>query len=169
MLRALLQMAVVLGTLTGTLSAQTTQPLFLIERTKNVNKLYYEVNITKNGEINSKEPIKAFWIMWAKDSTGKTTEPLSFIEKKMAYGYNVESDPSGQYYNMVLKPFKERLIKISLLNGIARAQMLINGQPSYFEKMYIYSKGDSKPDSIKLYGTEIESGTRKYELVIPKK
>ena len=155
--------------LSGLALAQTTQPLFLIERTKNINKLYYEANITKNGEINAKEPIKAFWIMWAKDSTGKTTEPLSFIEKKMAYGYNVELDPSGKHFNMTLKPFKERLIKISLLNGKARAEMLINGQPSVFEKMYIYSKGDSKPDSIKLYGTEIESCTRKYELVIPKK
>lgn len=155
--------------LSGLALAQATQPLFLIERTKNINKLYYEANITKNGEINAKEPIKAFWIMWAKDSTGQTTEPLSFIEKKMAYGYNVEPDPSGKHYNMTLKPFKERLIKISLLNGTARAEMLINGQPSAFEKMYIYSKGDSKPDSIKLYGTEIESGTRKYELVIPKK
>ena len=155
--------------LSGLALAQTTQPLFLIERTKNVNKLYYEANITKNGEINAKEPIRAFWIMWAKDSTGKTTEPLSFIEKKMAYGYNVEPDPSGKQFNMTLKPFKERLIKISMQNGTARAEMLINGQPSCFEKMYIYSKGDSKPDSIKLYGTELESGIRKYELVIPKK
>jgi len=155
--------------LTGIALAQSSQPLFLIERTKNVNKLYYEANITKGGQIDAKNPVKAYWIMWAKDSTGKTTEPLSFIEKKMAYGYNVEPDPSGKHFNMTLKPFKERLIRISLQNGTVRAEMLINGQPSVFEKMYIYSKGDSKPDSIKLYGTEIESCTRKYELVIPKK
>lgn len=155
--------------LSGMALAQSSQPLFLIERTKNVNKLYYEANITKGGEINAREPIRAFWIMWAKDSTGQTTEPLSYIEKKMAYGYNVEQDPSGRHFNMTLKPFKERLIKIVMLNGTARAEMLINGQPSKFEKMYIYSKGDSKPDSIKLYGIEIESGARKYELVIPKK
>ncbi len=168
MKRAILILSLCL-VLSGIVLAQTTQPLFLIERTKNSNKLYYEANITKNGEINAKEPIKAFWIMWAKDSTGQTTEPLSFIEKKMAYGYNVEPDPSGKHFNMTLKPFKERLIKIFLQNGTVRAEMIINSQPSIFEKMYIYSKGDSKPDSIKLYGTEIESGVRKYELVIPQK
>jgi len=155
--------------LSGLALAQTTQPLFLIERTKNVNKLYYEANLTKNGQIDAKQPVKAYWIMWAKDSTGKTTEPLSFLEKKMAYGFNVEPDTSGKYFNMTLKPFKERLIKISMINGTARAEMLINGQPSKFEKMYIYSKGDSKPDSIKLYGTGMESGNSQCELVVPKK
>lgn len=155
--------------LSGLALAQTTQPLFLIERTKNINKLYYEANITKNGEINAKEPIKAFWIMWAKDSTGKTTEPLSFLEKRVAYGYNVDPDPSGKHYNMSLKPFKERLIKIYLKDGSARSEMIVDGHPSYFEKMYIYSKGDSKPDSIKLYGTDIETGASKLELVVPQK
>ncbi|MBI4725688.1 DUF4833 domain-containing protein [candidate division TA06 bacterium] len=155
--------------LSGLALAQSAQPLFLIERTKNINKLYYEANVAKNGEINAKNPVRAFWIMWAKDSTGQTTEPLSFLEKKVAYGYNVELDSSGKHFNMTLKPFKERLIKIYLQEGSARAEMLINGQPSYFEKMYIYSKGDSKPDSIKLYGTGIESGSSQCELVIPKK
>ena len=169
MVRVLIQMAVVLGTLAGTLAAQTTQPLFLIERTKNTNKIYYEASITKGGAIDTKNPVKAFWILWARDSTGKTTEPLSFIEKKLAYGYNVEPDPSGKRFNMTLKPFKERLIKIYLQDGVARAEMLINSQPSYFEKMYIYSKGDSKPDSVKLYGTDVETGDSKCETVVPQK
>jgi hypothetical protein len=145
------------------------KPLFLIERTKNTNKIYYEVNITKGGVIDAKNPVRAFWILWARDSTGKTTEPLSFIEKKLAYGYNVDADPSGRHYNMTLKPFKERLIKVYLQDGTARAEMLINGSPSYFEKMYIYSKGDSKPDSVKLYGTDIETGNSKCEVVVPQK
>jgi hypothetical protein len=169
MVRVFIQMAVVLGTLAGTLAAQTTQPLFLIERTKNTNKIYYEAIITKSGAIDAKNPVKAFWILWARDTTGKTTEPLSFIEKKLAYGYNVDPDPSGKRFNMTLKPFKERLIKIYLQDGVARAEMLINSQPSYFEKMYIFSKGDSKPDSVKLYGTDIENGDKKCETVVPQK
>jgi hypothetical protein len=143
------------------------KPLFLIERTKNTNKIYYEVNMTKSGAIDAKNPVRAFWILWARDTTGKTTEPLSFIEKKLAYGYNVDADPSGRHYNMTLKPFKERLIKVYLQDGTARAEMLINGSPSYFKKMYIYSKGDSKPDSVKLYGTDIETGNSKCEVVVP--
>jgi hypothetical protein len=154
MVRVLLQMAVVISTLAGPIAAQTTQPLFLIERTKNTNKIYYEVNITKGGAIDAKNPVRAFWVLWARDTTGKTTEPLSFIEKKLAYGYNVDPDPSGKRFNMTLKPFKE---------------MLINSQPSYFEKMYIYSKGDSKPDSVKLYGTDIENRDKKCETVVPQK
>jgi hypothetical protein len=98
--------AAVLLTCTGIALAQTTQPLFMIERTKNANKLYYEAVINKNGAISAKEPVKAYWILWARDSTGKTTEPLSFLEKKVAYGFNIEPDPSGTHFNMCLKQFK---------------------------------------------------------------
>lgn len=155
--------------LAGTVLAQSLQPLFLIERTKNANKLYYEAVVGKDGAISAKEPVKAHWIMWAKDSTGKTTEPLSFLEKKVAYGYDISPDPSGARFNMSLKPFRERIIRVYMKDGKARAEILIDGRPSYFAKMYIYSKGDSKPDSIKLYGTDVESGGDTYEKVVPAK
>ena len=168
-MRTAVQLVIVTAILAGIALAQTTQPLFMIERTKNANKLYYEAVINKNGAISAKEPVKAHWILWARDSTGKTTEPLSFLEKKVAYGFNIEPDPSGTHFNMCLKPFKERNIKVYLKDGTARSEMLVDGRPSYFSKMYIYSKGDSKPDSIKLYGTDVETGDNTYEKVVPKK
>lgn len=146
-----------------------TQPLFHIERTMNANKLYYEANITSDGRIDPKEPVRAYWIMWAKDPSGRTTEDMNLIERTKVYGFNIKPDPSGKLYNMTLKPFKERLIKVCLQEGKARAEMIIDGRPSYFTKMHIFSKGNSKPDSIKLYGTDVEYGTKTYELFIPPK
>jgi hypothetical protein len=47
------------------LAAQTTQPLFTIERSKNANVLHYEANLTAQGELDPKEPIVIYWIMKA--------------------------------------------------------------------------------------------------------
>lgn len=155
--------------LSGIVLAQTTQPLFYIERTKNANKLYYEARITASDSIDAKDPIKAYWIMWAKDSTGKTTEGMNFIERTKVYGYNIKPDGAGKVFNMTLKPFKERLIKVYMKGGAARAEMAISNRPAFFERMFIYAKGDSKPDSIKLYGCDPESGEKIFELFLPNK
>lgn len=149
--------------------AQTTQPLFHIERTKNANILYYEARINAAGELEAKDPIKTYWIMWAKDSTGKTTEGMNFIERAKVYGYNIKPDSTEKVYNMTLKPFKDRLIRVYMKDGTARAEMSINHRPAFFERMFIYGKGDSKPDSIKLYGADIESGEKIMELFLPNK
>lgn len=150
-------------------SGQASQPLFHIERTMNANKLYYEANLTAEGKIDPEQPVKAYWIMWAKDPSGKTTEGMNLIERTKVYGFNISPDKSGKHFNMTLKPFKERLIKVYLQEGKARAEMIIDGRPSYFTKMHIFSKGNSKPDSIKLYGTDVEFGTKTYELFVPPK
>jgi hypothetical protein len=149
--------------------AQTNQSLFHIERTKNANILYYEARINSSGELDAKDPIKTYWIMWAKDSTGKTTEGMNFIERTKVYGYNIKPDTTGKVLNMTLKPFKDRLIKVYLKDGKARAEMDINGKPAFFEKMFIYAKGDSKPDSIKLYGAYTDGGEKTVELFLPNK
>ncbi len=143
--------------------------LFYIERTMNANKLYYEANLTPEGRIDPEDPVRAYWIMWAKDPSGRTTEDLNLIERTKVYGFNIKPDPSGKHFNMTLKPFRERLIKVYLKEGRARAEMIIDGRPSYFHRMHIFSKGNTKPDSIKLYGTDVELGTQTYELFIPKK
>ena len=150
-------------------ATQTTQPLFHIERTMNANKLYYEARIGADGAIDASDPVKAYWIMWAKDPSGKTTEGMNLLERTKVYGYNIKPDASGKRFNMTLKPFKDRLIKVYMARDTVRAEMIIDGRPSYFTKMFIYSKGNSKPDSIKLYGTDVELGSKTYEMFVPPK
>ncbi len=165
-MRAIVHSALLLA-LGGLAIAQSTQPLFRIERTKNANQLYYEANIMPNGKIDAKDPVRAYWIMWAKDPSGKTTEGMNWIERNKVYGFNVKPDSTGQTFRMTLKPFPERLIKIYLQGDSARAEMVIDGRPSYFQRMFIFSKGDSKPDSIRLFGRDRETGERQTELFLP--
>ena len=167
-MRRPLILAVAAFALAAAALAQTTQPLFVIERTKNANKLYYQAVVGADGALDPKEPVRANWIMWAKDPSGKTTEGMNFIERTKVYGFNIKPDGAGRF-RMTLKPFKDRLIRVYLKDGAARAEMLIDGRPSYFDKMYIFAPGDSKPDSIKLFGTDVETGEPSYEKVVPKK
>ncbi|MDQ7799407.1 MAG: DUF4833 domain-containing protein [Candidatus Edwardsbacteria bacterium] len=168
-MRKLMIATLALSVLGGLALAQSTQPLFHIERTKNANKLYYEARIGPDGKIDAEDPIKVYWIMWAKDSTGKTTEGMNFIERAKVYGYNINADSTGRIFKMTLKPFKERLIKVYLKDNVARAEMTINCRPAYFEKMFIYAKGDSKPDSIRLSGYDVDGGKEISEMFLPNK
>jgi len=43
------------------------RPLFRIERSKNANIVQYDVQLTPDGKIYSKEPVIAYWIRLAKD------------------------------------------------------------------------------------------------------
>lgn len=57
--------------------------LFYVQRTINANTIVYELNTNKDGDINESEPIKAYWIKYAQ---GGKIDPLTFIQRKYAYG-----------------------------------------------------------------------------------
>jgi len=61
--------------------------LFYVQRTININTLVYTLNINKNGELDTEEPIKVNWINYARDTS---TESLSYIQRKYAYGIDVK-------------------------------------------------------------------------------
>ena len=56
--------------------------LFKIERSKDANEILYTLNIDENGKLNEK-PINAFWIKHTKKNK---IEPLTWIQRKYAYG-----------------------------------------------------------------------------------
>ena len=56
--------------------------LFYLQRTPNANTIVYELNY-KNGELDSNEPVHAFWIRYGE--RGQRAE-LSSIQRSFAYG-----------------------------------------------------------------------------------
>ncbi len=57
--------------------------LFQIERSRDANKIYYEVNLDQDGTLNDKEPIMIYWIKHEEE--GQKT-PLTWIQTRLAYG-----------------------------------------------------------------------------------
>ena len=61
---------------------QKTQLLFKIERSKDANQIFYTVNTDEAGNLDY-NPITIFWI---KKTKKNRIEPLTWIQKKYAYG-----------------------------------------------------------------------------------
>ena len=58
--------------------------VFRFERSTNNNYICYDINL-KDGALNQKEPLKAYWVLG-----GETRiEELTFLDRKMAFGVKV--------------------------------------------------------------------------------
>lgn len=93
-LKAVLPLAIILCSFHPANSKKETEPefpvpegidnmLFYVHRTVNTNTIVYTLNISKEGKLNELEPIKVFWIKYAQ---GGKIAPLTFIQRKYAYG-----------------------------------------------------------------------------------
>jgi hypothetical protein len=60
--------------------------LFYIERSKDSNRIYYDLNIDKLGYLNEDNPINIYWIQ---NEKGGKKEPLTWIQNKYAYGLKI--------------------------------------------------------------------------------
>ncbi len=61
--------------------------LFVVTRNRNANAVYYDVRDNARGELLSRErPLSVYWRLYAED--GRKDE-LTWLERNMAYGYDV--------------------------------------------------------------------------------
>jgi hypothetical protein len=151
----------------------TTQPLFVIERSKNANKVHYEARLTGEGVLDVHKPVHAFWVDWEKDSTGKTCEELNLLEKQMAFGFSVVGrSRSPQSCMMKLVCCPKRPIRVFLNNGAACAETAINGQPAYLHKISVVTCEKQKllPEvlSVTVTGTDTLTGQEVKETIKPR-
>jgi hypothetical protein len=157
--------------LTGEAYAQGGNLLFILERSKNVNQVCYEARITTDGLLDPIEPIHVYWINWVKDPTGKTREELTLLEKNIVYGCKVNKTVDGKYCSIAIVSYPERAFKVSLQNGKAVAETIINGQASYLDKIFIRyreTKMFPKVQYIELFGRAVSSDEPQYEKILLK-
>jgi hypothetical protein len=147
---------------------KNTQPLFIIERSKNANVVHYDARLTADGSIDPNEPVIAYWIMLAKDGQ---REDLNWLEKKKAYGFTIKPDPSVKGYKMSLVAVPQGQITVRKVGKIVRAELVIDGQPAVMEKIYINAADGMlgpKVNYIELYGKDIKTGEKRYQKVTKK-
>ena len=139
-----------------TARAEELTSLFQIERSKNANEIHYAAQVAKDGTLAPKEPIAAFWVMKAEDGR---REGLSFMERKMAYGFDVK--PRGAEWDLKLVAAPERPIKLMNVNGRWRAHTLLSGKPAYLQRIFIKTtEGGVVPTviSVDLFGEDVATG-----------
>ena len=137
--------------------ADSSKNLFKIERSKNANIVQYDIVLDDSGAINSKKPMDAYWLLYAKDGR---REELSMFDKK-AYGFKISYD-NGDYYNLSLKAVEDRNIKVVMVDGDPKAEISINTKPAYLSKVYVSAvdgfMGMPKVAYYTLTGTDPETG-----------
>jgi len=144
-------------------SARTAQPLFYIERALNANIVRYDAQVETNGTLSQREPVIAYWVLNAEDGR---RESLNYVQKIKAYGIKVKPNAAQGEYLLIIVSFKERPIRVFMNNGVARAEMDINGSPAFLEKVFIQTTGAfSRPDFIEFYGKDAANGEETVERV----
>jgi len=150
----------------GTLAE--TRPLFVIERSKNANVVHYDARLTADGNLDPREPVIAYYVMLAEDGRRKE---LNWIERTMAYGFDIKQDASARGYEMTIVGAPQRSITVRREGHAVRAEMVIDGQQAFVEKMYI-NVSEALPwpkvEFIDLYGKDVRTGERRFEEIVPK-
>jgi hypothetical protein len=146
----------------------STSPLFIIERSKNANVVHYDARLTADGKLDPKEPVVVYWVRLAEDGRRKE---LSWIQKKMAFGFTVTPDPSLDGFRMTLMAAPERQITVKKEKDAVRAEAVIDGRPAVLEKMYINSSDGlmgPKVHYIEVHGKDLQTGEERRERMVPK-
>ena len=139
-----------------TAQAEGLTSLFQIERSKNTNEIHYAAQVGKDGTLDSKEPVSAFWVMKAEDGR---REGLNFMERKMAYGFDIKAN--GAEWDLKLVAAPERPIKLMNVGGRWRAQTMLSGKPAYLQRIFIKTNESGMIPtviSVDLFGEDVASG-----------
>lgn len=60
--------------------------LFHIERTRDADQVYYDVNINKDGSLNRERPVNVYWVKYTQDGG---QESLTWMQRRYAYGLKI--------------------------------------------------------------------------------
>ena len=144
----------------------TAQRLFHIERNKNTNIVVYDAQVMPDSNLAEKDPVIVYWLKLAE---GGHRKGLKGIEKKMAYGFSVESR-EGNRLVIEMKADVGRNLVVDVHEGTYRAFMEIDGHQALLEKIYIFAEEKFPIPDVKyleLFGGDVETGEDLYEKFIP--
>ena len=141
--------------------------LFRIERNKNANIVQYDAQIAKNGKLDAKKPVVAYWIRLA--DKGQIQE-LTWIQNKFAYGFSAKLNKTNNTVKLDMAANLGPSILVSQDGEDYRAIGRIDGVDSYIEKIFIHATGkgaSTKVNYIELYGEAVNNGNDQYERFSP--
>ncbi|MEN8120644.1 MAG: DUF4833 domain-containing protein [Bacteroidota bacterium] len=109
--------------------------LFVVRHNKSPNYVVYKANIATDKKLNNKKPVDVFWFMKTK---GETTEELTIIEWKLAFGFKLDVIKKSEEYKIKLNAIKEkRIIVKKNSKGVFICSMLINGKMAKLRDVFI--------------------------------
>lgn len=142
--------------------------LFRIARSTNANEVVYSARLAVEGGLEKEEPLEAEWQMLAEDGH---REGLNFVERLLAYGFTVETEPEGDGYVVFLKAKKDRPVHLAMRDGCPRALVTIAGKPALLRRIFVQASSGGLLPGVAwadVYGVDPSSGQTLRERVFPK-
>ena len=118
--------------------------LFMIERSRDLDEVWYSVNVDRNGRVDKDSPVKVYWVRKSEDSR---IEPLTGIQRRFSYGipsFELQN-PYNDEWVFKLAAYKNRFftLKREDQSGAYKAFTQSAGREVEVVKMYIEFDGGS--------------------------
>jgi hypothetical protein len=142
--------------------------LFKIERNKDADVIYYEVNLDEKGNLNPGNPVRIYWI---RHTEGGEIKPLTLVQKKFSYGLNFDSISKKEAVFKFVG-FKNREFRIFCKGGDDYcAYTFSNNRKVIVKKIFVQIDGGSflfpEISRLELHGEDHESGEKILEIITP--
>lgn len=133
--------------------------LFYITKSANKNTVVYTYQCHEDKSLDVLNPIKAHWIM--REQEGDPIEDLTFMEAKLAYGYNIESIEDDSVF-FTITPLKEQhVLTIKKRDSKYVALIQLEAKEYILKKVFVQLDEGVMMDSVqylKLYLEDPETG-----------
>ena len=143
-------------------------PLFVIARSKNANVVHYDARIRAGGRLDPDEPMVAYWVMQAENGR---RESLTWLERRLAYGFESSFDARGETLRVRLRAFSRRELQVRRdASGGYRAEMRIGDRPAVLERIFVCTDESSVTPSVRyldLTGRAVADRARVAERIRP--
>lgn len=140
--------------------------LFYVQRSPNSNTVVYAARLDAKGNLDSRNPVDAFWRKFNIDGSRKS---LNFIERMMAYGVRAKA---GKPVTFTIAALPERKLTLGWdSQHHPQATMQIGNRTVKLAYVYLQvEEGGLMPEvpSLDIIGTDIASGKAIHEHLIQK-
>lgn len=144
---------------------QCSPELFRIARSKNANVVVYEAKLSSLGHLDPEAPVSASWLMLAAQGQ---REALTFLERTLAYGFEVRAASTGAGYLLKLRALEGRAVRVVETAACPAALASIGGREGILRRVFVKAQERALAPSveyIELFGVEASTGAPLYERI----
>jgi hypothetical protein len=144
----------------------TAERLFYLQRNANTNTVVYDANLTPNKDLDTKNPIKVYWISYEK---GGIIEDLNYEQRTLAYGVKTKAIAKN-HYEFTLVAYKKLIFTLQLdTHKQPIVTVTVNAKPMKVHRIFIQAEGKLKPEVqyIDFYGTDPVTNATIHEKFVP--
>lgn len=112
--------------------------LFTIERNRDANQIFYNVNTTSDNILDVNKPINIYWV---KHTDNSKVEALTWVQNKYAYGIDYKSITESEVRFSFVSYEKRIMVLKKGKDGIFHVFTTVNGTEVILNKIFVQIDG----------------------------